>query len=230
MRDVNVQDKNIMIPIVSGLVRIKLSIYFIKYYLKVFKRSVSPSYLIWRGHGFQSPSPQFIKTQVLKRNAIKPGTWVETGTYLGDTTKFLAKKFPDSKIISIEPQLLIFNFAKFRLRRLKNILLINGSSEDKFEETVSKLTGPVNFWLDGHFSGDITFQGATNSPISKELELIEKYRNNFNHLVVLIDDIRGFDGDLNSGYPSRDTVVAWANKNNLQWNIEQDIFIAKSRE
>jgi hypothetical protein len=123
----------------------------------------------------------------------------------------------------------IFNFAKFRLRGIKNILLINGSSEEKFEETLSGLAGPVNFWLDGHFSGDITFQGETNSPISKELDLIEKYKNNFGNLVVLIDDIRGFDGDLNSGYPSLDTVVAWANKNNFNWNIEQDNFIAKSR-
>ena len=204
--------------------------YFIKYYLKVFKRNITPSYLVWKKNRYSSPSPQFIKTQVLKRNGIESGTWVETGTYLGDTTKFLAKNFPNSKIISIEPQLLIFNFAKFRLRRVKNILLVNGSSEEKFEEALSGLVGPVNFWLDGHFSGDITFKGETNSPISKELDLIEKYKDNFGKLVVLIDDIRGFDGDLNSGYPSRDTVVAWANKNNLNWNIEQDIFIAISRK
>ena len=207
-----------------------MSNYLIKYYLKVFKRNITPSYLVWKKKGYSSPSPQFIKTQVLKRNGIESGTWVETGTYLGDTTKFLAKNFPNSKIISIEPQLLIFNFAKFRLRRVKNILLVNGSSEERFEEAVSGLIGPVNFWLDGHFSGDITFKGETNSPISKELDLIEKYKDNFGKLVVLIDDIRGFDGDLNSGYPSRDTVVAWANKNNLNWNIEQDIFIAKSRK
>jgi hypothetical protein len=48
-------------------------------------------------------------------------------------------------------------------------------------------------------------------------------------LVVFIDDIRDFDEDLNSGYPSRDVLVAWANKNNFKWNIEQDIFVAKTR-
>ena len=166
----------------------------------------------------------------MKRNGINFGTWIETGTYLGDTTKFLAKNFPNSKIISLEPQILIFNFAKFRLRKRNNVLLVNGSSEEKFEGILSKIAGPVNFWLDGHFSGDITFQGDSISPIIQELDLIEKYRNNIGELAVFIDDIRDFDADLNSGYPSRDVLVTWANRNNLKWNIEQDIFIAKSRK
>ncbi len=212
------------------MARNKLKIYFIKYYLKVLKRNASPSYFRWRNKGYSSPSPQFIKTQVLKRNGIKSGTWVETGTYLGDTTKFLAKNFTNSRIISLEPQYSIFKFAKFRLRRKKNVEIINGSSEEMFEKTVNKLVGPVNFWLDGHFSGDITYQGESISPIIKELDLIEKHKARMSDLVVFIDDIRDFDEDLNSGYPSRDVLVAWANKNNFKWNIEQDIFVAKIRK
>jgi prepilin-type processing-associated H-X9-DG protein len=47
-----------------------------------------------------------------------------------------------------------------------------------FEQILNKLDGPVNyFWLDGHFSGDITFQGESISPIIKELNLIEKYKS-----------------------------------------------------
>ena len=99
-----------------------------------------------------------------------------------------------------------------------------------FEQILKKLDGPVNFWLDGHFSGDITFQGDSISPIVKELSLIEKYKIRIGDLAVFIDDVRDFDEDLNSGYPSRDSLVAWANKNNLKWNIEQDIFIAKTRK
>ena len=207
-----------------------MNTYFINYYLKVFKRNSSPSYLKWKSNRFSSPSPQFIKTQVLKRNGTQSGTWVETGTYLGDTTKFLADNFPNSKIFSLEPQNSIFKFAKFRLRRKTNVEIINGSSEEMFEQILNKLDGPVNFWLDGHFSGDITFQGESISPIIKELNLIEKYKTRIGELAVFIDDIRDFDEDLNSGYPSRDSLVAWANKNNLKWNIEQDIFIAKTRK
>ena len=212
------------------MLRKKLNTYFIRYFIKAYKRILTPSYFKWRNNGFASPSPQFIKTQVLKRNGISPGIWVETGTYLGDTTKFLAKNFPNSKVISLEPQKLIFDFAKFRLKLMKNVHLINGSSEEMFEETVSNLTGPVNFWLDGHFSGDITFKGEAISPIIKELEIIEKYKKNMIELAVFIDDIRDFDEDINSGYPSRNVLVAWANKNDLKWNIEQDIFIARSRK
>ena len=210
--------------------RKRLNTYFVKYFIKVYKRKLTPSYFKWRNNGFSSPSPQFIKTQVLKRNGTQSGTWVETGTYLGDTTKFLANNFPKSKIFSLEPQKSIFKFAKFRLRRKANVEIINGSSEEKFEEILHKLVGPVNFWLDGHFSGDITYQGESISPIIKELNLIEKYKARMGDLAVLIDDIRDFDEDLNSGYPSRDSLVAWANKNDLKWNIEQDIFIAKTRK
>jgi hypothetical protein len=210
------------------IVREKLKTYFIKYCLKAYKRKLSPSYIRWRRNGFSSPSPQFVKTQVLKRNGINSGTWVETGTYLGDTTKFLTQNFPNSKIISLEPQKTIYDFAKFRLRRNKNVSLVKGSSEEKFEEVISRLAGAVNFWLDGHYSGDITYQGESISPIEKELSLIEIYKSGMDQVVVFIDDIRDFDEDLNSGYPSRNVLVDWANRNDFKWNIEQDIFIAKS--
>jgi hypothetical protein len=207
-----------------------LTLVYLKFFLKVYKRKLAPNYLSWRINRFSSPSPQFVKTQVLKRNSIDSGTWVETGTYLGDSTKFLAKNFPDSKIISLEPQKTIYDFTKFRLRGSKNVLLVNGSSEEKFEEIIIRLVGPVNFWLDGHFSGDITYQGESVSPIEKELRLIEKYNSGMGRVVVFIDDIRLFDQDLNSGYPSRNVLVDWADRNDFKWNIEQDIFIAKSRK
>ena len=41
--------------------------------------------------GCSLPAPHFVKQAVLSRNAIKNSVWVETGTYLGDTTKFLCK-------------------------------------------------------------------------------------------------------------------------------------------
>ena len=47
-------------------------------------------------------------------------------------------------------------------------------------------------------------------------------------ICVFVDDIRDFNNDLKSGYPSRDLLVNWAIRNNLMWNIEFDIFIAKS--
>jgi hypothetical protein len=92
------------------------------YLAKMLKRRVKPTFLFWANKKFNLPVPQLIKVNVLARNGIKNGDWVETGTYLGDTTKFLAKQFPKSLIYSLEPDKKLFQFTKLRLKRLKNSL------------------------------------------------------------------------------------------------------------
>ena len=47
------------------------------------------------------PAPHFIKQSLLLRHGINNSVWVETGTYLGQTTKFLSEHF--SFVHSIEP-------------------------------------------------------------------------------------------------------------------------------
>jgi len=195
---------------------------------KMLKRRVKPTFLFWATKKFNLPAPQLIKVNVLARSSIKNGDWVETGTYLGDTTKFLAKKFPKSLIYSLEPDRKLFQFAKLRLKRFKNLRLINSSSEEYFDKIVSNQKNSTNFWLDGHFSGDVTFKGNQISPILIELGIIEKYIEQMLSICVFVDDIRDFNNDLEGGYPSRDLLVNWAIKNKLIWNIEFDIFIAKS--
>jgi hypothetical protein len=199
------------------------------YLAKMLKRRVNPTLLLWANKKFNLPAPQLIKVNTLARNGIRKGDWVETGTYLGDTTKFLAKKFPKSLIYSLEPDKKLFQFAKLRLKKFKNIRLVNASSEEYFDKIVKDRRSATNFWLDGHFSGDVTFKGDKISPILIELEIIEKYIKQMPKISVFVDDIRDFNNDLKSGYPSRDLLVNWAIKNNLTWNIEFDIFIAKSR-
>ena len=47
------------------------------------------------------PPPHFIKQSLLLRHGIPKSVWVETGTYLGQTTKFLSENF--NYVHSIEP-------------------------------------------------------------------------------------------------------------------------------
>jgi len=53
----------------------------------------------------------------------------------------------------------------------------------------------------------------------------------FNEVLVLIDDVRCFDPSISeySDYPSVDFLVDWARRNSLEWHIEHDIFVAKSK-
>ena len=196
----------------------------IKFWLKIIKRTLIPESLIWLRSNFSSPSPQHVKIKVLKSHSLPSATWIETGTYLGDTTSKLAKIA--KKVISIEPQAELSKFASTRLKRNKNVEIINSTSESCIANVLEGVTGPTCFWLDGHYSGDVTFLGTEVSPISAELSAISGYLKR-NKVVVLIDDFRLFVNSAATGYPSHLTLVAWAGEQNLSWTVEHDIFIAK---
>ncbi len=198
----------------------------LKFWLKVFKRRINFESLKWRSLNYASPSPQHIKIRILKSNSLNNATWVETGTYLGDTTSKLSKIAKN--VISIEPQYELSVFASIRLKRFKNVEIINATSENSISSVLERISGPTCFWLDGHYSGDVTFLGFNISPISDELGTIANYLK-ANEVVVFIDDFRLFVNSVDTGYPPHDILVKWAVENNLSWTVEQDIFIAKSK-
>jgi hypothetical protein len=45
-------------------------------------------YAGWIKRDFRAPSPSLVKHRTLLRNGFSNATWVETGTYLGQTTFF----------------------------------------------------------------------------------------------------------------------------------------------
>lgn len=183
----------------------------------------------WRRRGFSSPSPFFVKHACLLRNGIPNATWVETGTYLGQTTQFLSSHA--KMVYSIEPETRLFAEAKKRFALTPNIELINGLSEDILPELLPRLNGNVNFWLDGHYSSGVTFRGPQDTPILDELKCISHNMHRFDEFCVLIDDVRCFNPSLGeySSYPALGELVNWAATNGLHWGIEQDIFFASRR-
>lgn len=199
----------------------------LKFWLKVIKRHLTLEGFKWRSSNYSSPSPQHVKIGILKSNSLRNATWIETGTYLGDTTRKLAKIA--RQVISIEPQLELSLFASARLKRFANVEIKNATSESCIAQVLEGVSGPACFWLDGHYSGDVTFQGSEISPISTELVAISKYLKN-DEVVVFVDDFRLFVNSTATGYPPHSTLVAWAIENNLSWTVEQDIFIAKSKQ
>jgi len=89
---------------------------------------------------------------------------------------------------------------------------------------VSQLSGKYNFYFDGHYSGDGTFLGGQKTPIREELAILEKYLLRFSELFVAIDDFRVF-GNKNGTYPSRNFLVDYCQRNNLEWKVENDLFM-----
>ena len=184
--------------------------------------------LQWAGRDYAAPSPHFIKQACLLRNGFPEATWVETGTFLGQTTQFLSK-YAD-RVYSIEPESKLFARAQKIFCNQKNVEILNGTSEDVFPELLPRIVGDVNFWLDGHYSAGITFKGMQDTPILDELACISRHIERFGKVCVLVDDIRCFNSRMPqySAYPSLDTLAAWAKKHELGWHIEHDIFIAKT--
>lgn len=184
----------------------------------------------WAKNGFLVPAPGMVKRACLTRHSFKDATWIETGTYLGETTNFLSKTA--KRVVSIEPEPELFRRAQVRFAAVTNIELINGLSEEIFPALLPSIRGSVNFWLDGHYSAGVTHLGPQETPIVDELKVISENMKNFEGLCVMIDDVRLF-GNTASGlqdkaYPDIDVLVNWARDNKLPWTIEQDIFIAKS--
>ena len=186
----------------------------------------------WRARNFSPPSPDVIKHQILMNNNLKDSLWIETGTYYGETTKLLSKI--SKKIISIEADKNLFETSNKILKKFKNVEILNGKSEDLLDNVISKNLNFKNvcIYLDAHLCQDHlkntkTFGNEnTATPILNELEIVSKYVSSFEKIVVLIDDIRLFQGKFQN-YPNKNTLVSWCKKNNFLWEIEQDIFICK---
>ena len=89
---------------------------------------------IWVKRDLLSPfkTPTFVKQKILLKHSLKNSTWIETGTYIGATTGFLARKFPS--VHTIEPSDDCLKIAKSNLAGLNNIIYHHGTSEQKLEK------------------------------------------------------------------------------------------------
>ncbi len=152
----------------------------------------------WQLAGRPAPPPHCIKQRVLRQYAAKYNlkTFVETGTYFGDMVEALCDTFDE--IYSIELSSQLHAAARARFDASPNVVLFNGDSANLLPDVLDRLRGPTLFWLDGHYSGDITACGEKQTPILDELRHILS-RPEAGH-VVIIDDARCFGVD--PAYPT----------------------------
>lgn len=180
----------------------------------------------WKSLEWSVPAPQAVKIAVLRRYSISKMTWVETGTWMGDTTDELAGMA--YHVHSIEPQLQFVNLARRRFIGRENISVHHGTSEELFGQILNDLSGDVAFWLDGHYSAGGTFKGEVDTPIMSELQVIKENLSRLGQVSIFVDDFRCFDPSNFefSDYPERKVLVDWAVENGFNWTVEHDIFVA----
>jgi hypothetical protein len=181
--------------------------------------------LRWALQGFNPPAPQWVKLRFLLSNQISGGDWIETGTYLGDTSLTLSKHSP--RVITLEPSRELFEFSRSRLKAKKNINCMLGSSEELFTQSLGLVSNKANIWLDGHYSGDVTHLGATETPLFFELQAISECSPKFTSLRIFIDDIRCCpqEESQSSSYPTLEFLTSWALQHGFTWFLGPDIIV-----
>lgn len=181
---------------------------------------------MWRKTGYGVPAPIRVKWSVLQAYGFPSDVWIETGTFFGDTTNFLANSA--GRVYSIEPSPSLAERARQRFRERPNITIIEGLSEECFADLLRQAKGRVSLWLDGHYSGGPTHKGPLETPIATELQIVRQLLGGFDELRVFVDDFRCFASqDVGEpDYPKRSWLVEWADSCQLNWTVENDIFVA----
>ena len=182
----------------------------------------------WETRHWKAPAPHFIKQARLLEQGLANATWVETGTFTGDTAFKLSEKA--KHVYTVEPSEELYAAAQKKYSFVKNITFLHGTSESILPSLLPTLRGDVSFWLDGHYSGGDTFLGENICPIENELANISNNINSYSKICVVIDDIRCFNmyNEAKHSYPSLDFLVDWSRKNGFYWMIDCDMFIARN--
>ena len=112
---------------------------------------------------------------------------IETGTYLGESTRQLAEIFRQVQTIELSPTL----YEQAKQQAPTNIAFHLGSSAEILGQVIANAAGPQLFWLDGHWSGDSTAGVDDECPVLEEIGAIDASAHGAES-AVLIDDARLF--------------------------------------
>lgn len=145
-------------------------------------------------------------------SAIKFEIIVETGTWIGNTTGYMAE-IPKIHIYTCELNPRFFSIAKMRLKEFNNITFELGDSR-QFLKNLSNnnLTDKTTFfYLDAHWYGDL--------PLGEEIDIIASHWSNF---VIMIDDFKvpnddsyGYDDYGKNNRLSLELLAEQLNENHL---------------
>lgn len=177
---------------------------------------------VWKGR--YRPATHAVKMRILRSWVPDAAamTFVETGTFVGDTVLALRHSF--KRVISIEIDPALHQIAKSRVSGVPNVEMVLGDCVVELPKILSQLDGRAAFWLDGHWSGGVTGRGALDDPILVSLNQIGSHPNK-NH-VLFIDDARAFQGGNTAPDLVEVLLAIRAINPNYKILVQNDIIIA----
>lgn len=160
------------------------------------------------------------KWAVVREYARRFGTriFVETGTYLGDTTAAVRREF--DRVYTIELHDELYRRARGRFALRPSVHVIHGDSAEELERLLPELDEPTLFWLDAHYSrgGVISARGRYDPPLAFELQAILALRDSRH--VILIDDTRLLGRTV--GYPTLEQITELVSRSGLDLIVESE--------
>jgi hypothetical protein len=180
-------------------------------------------YNTWMRKGKPVPPPDIVKQQKLVelKRRYNIDTFIETGTYFGDTTYAVRNYF--KSIFTIEIQDQFFLEAKKRFQYSPHIKVVHGNSRDKLGGLSKNIGERILFWLDGHYNNSYESPENKITPIVEELEII--LNHGIKDHIILIDDARLFIGT--NGYPALEDLrkFVFEKSKNANIQIEHDMIL-----
>lgn len=134
-----------------------------------------------------------VNKEVLKR--YKKNILIETGTYMGMTTKAAVEEIGYQKVYTIELQDYLYQVSLNNLSHLiseNKVVAIKGNSNEKLKDILDEINEPVTILLDAHIDGGNFINGVTPDvnwcPLYEELDIIKNHHIKTH--TILIDDVR----------------------------------------
>lgn len=129
--------------------------------------------------------PKDITLELAKLSNIK--VFIETGTYLGHTTRWASQYF--ECVFTVERSEKLFYAHAKELAQIKGVTPLLGDSREVLPTILKKIgEQKAIFWLDGHWSGGETYGIDDECPLLDELDILGERTQD----IILIDDARLF--------------------------------------
>lgn len=189
---------------------------------KIYDKSNNDFIALRKSNPNSVPVPHAAKQGVIREyaNQFNIQCFVESGTFLGIMMNSMKDQF--KKLYSIELSEILYKNAVNRFKNDKHINIVFGDSGTMLPQVIKDINEPVLFWLDGHYSGDITAKGVLETPIIKELKTVLEHHVK-NH-IILVDDARLFNGTRD--YPTLKEVQDFLSTyGTFSFEIKEDILV-----
>lgn len=121
------------------------------------------------------------------RNKFNIQTAIETGTFMGEATSWLAERF--HKVITIDISKEFQKQAKERCNKFTNIEYLSGDSRNMLPVVMNRISNSCLFWLDAHNTIQVYGPGPDDCPLLEELTCI--FASPFDHFII-VDDLNAF--------------------------------------